>query len=84
MTPTLRRELEARVLEKVHKILEQGDHAYLLSLSRQNFLHVLAQDLSGLGLYPYKDTEAPVLIQTLLGQHAEEWRAMLRDGGGAA
>jgi hypothetical protein len=64
-----------RVHQEVHTILTEGDHKMLQGLPRQTLLASIENELRFLGLYNQSDTEMPQIIQAILDQYLDEWRA---------
>ena len=77
MDTRIRINLNAHALEKMREILENGDHKYLLSLSRFDLAKALEIELYFLGLYSAEDTEARDFIHALVEENIDNWRAAL-------
>ena len=80
MDTTTRTQLEARVVAQISALLARDNPQYWRSLSRPNFVHTLTHALSFRLLHRHDDAEARALVQRVVEQHVDQWRATRRDG----
>jgi hypothetical protein len=77
MDTNARMHLTEHAFGKLREILENGDHKYLLSLSRSDLVRTLVQELYFLGLHSAEDTEARTFIHALVEENIDNWREAL-------
>ena len=66
-------QLKEHVNTQLRTILTEGDVAYLQSLSREDLLLALEQELYFLGLYRAHDLETKAVVHACLAQALNEW-----------
>jgi|RhiMetdeSRZDD1v2_1073273.scaffolds.fasta_scaffold4349396_2 hypothetical protein len=71
--------LKAHALGKLREILENGDHKYLLSLSRSDLARALEIEVYFLGLYSAEDTDARTFIHALIQENLDDWHTALTE-----